>query len=859
MTKYNHQKIEKKWQKKWEKMKIFKTPDKSKKRKFYCLDMFPYPSAEGIHVGHLRGYTFSDVISKKRIMEGYNVLHPMGWDAFGLPAENFAIRTGIHPAILTKKAIKNIKRQLISAGYGYDWQREITTCQPDYYKWTQWLFLQLFKAGLAYKKEAPVNFCPSCKTVLANEQVINGRCERCDTLVEKKYLKQWFLKITDYAERLLKDLEKIDWPEKIKVMQQNWIGRSIGSELKFKIKNQDSEFISVFTTRADTIFGCTYLVIAPEHPIISNLKSQISNLKEVEEYIEEAKKKREIERLAEDKEKTGVELKGIKAINPINDQEVPIFVGDYVLMEYGTGAIMAVPGHDQRDFLFAKKYNLPIVEVIKPRIGKPPFPEQAGDETKVSSSTFAGTQVFEDDGILINSGPFDGLDSAKAREEITKYLEKRNLGKKAVYYKLRDWLISRQRYWGAPIPLVFCENCARKIKNQIKIKKFNKGELLNPGWIAVPERGLPVLLPKVKDFKPTGKGESPLAKVEKFIRVKCPKCGKSARRETDTLDTFVCSSWYYLAYVFWHKLGNQKSKIESQKSNKENIFIKYKNLLKNWLPVDLYIGGAEHATLHLLYSRFFAKALFDQKLIHFSEPFSKLFNQGIIYRQGAKMSKSKGNVVTPDYIIKKFGADTMRLYELFMGPADQATEWSDKGVVGCYRFLNKVWNLQEKIKNQKSKIKNNNLERLVHKTIKKVTEDIENFRFNTAVSALMVLTKELEKAENISISNYKLLLKLLAPLAPHLSEEIWQKLGGGKSIFFQSWPKYDSKLIKEEIITLVIQINGRVRDKIAVETPLSQKEAERLALEREKVKKWLGDKKIKKIIFVPGKLINIVI
>ncbi|PIV65117.1 MAG: leucine--tRNA ligase, partial [Candidatus Nealsonbacteria bacterium CG01_land_8_20_14_3_00_12] len=536
---YNPQKIGKKWQKIWGKIGIFKALDKSKKPKFYCLDMFPYPSAEGLHVGHLRGYTFSDVISKKKMMEGYNVLHPMGWDAFGLPAENFAIKTGIHPVLTTKKAIKNIKKQLISTGFGYDWQREINSSQPEYYKWTQWMFLKLYKRDLAYKKEAPVNFCPSCKTVLAREQVIDGKCERCDSLVEKKYLKQWFFKITDYAERLLNDLEKIDWPEKIKVMQRNWIGKSEGTEIKFLISN--SQFlIDIFTTRADTLFGCTYVVVAPEYPLIEELKPQISNWKEIEKYMEEAKKKTEIERLAEDynpptaQAKTGIELKGIKAVNPINNQEVPIFVADYVLMEYGTGAIMAVPAHDQRDLLFAKKYNLPIVEVIK----------------SVDGKSSVETTAFEEDGILTNSGVFNGLDSTKAKEEITKYLEKRNLGKRAIHYKLRDWLISRQRYWGAPIPIIYCPKC---------------------GGIPVPEQNLPVLLLKIKDFKPTGKGESPLAKVEKFVKVKCPKCGKSARRETDTLDTFVCSSWYFLRYV-------------DPKNQKE---FASKGKIKNWLPVDL--------------------------------------------------------------------------------------------------------------------------------------------------------------------------------------------------------------------------------------------------------------------------------
>jgi len=826
---YNPQKIEKKWQRQWEKWKLFKTPDKPKKPKFYVLDMFPYPSAEGVHVGHLRGYTFSDLIAKKKIMEGFNCLHPMGWDAFGLPAENFAIKTGIHPAKLTKKSIANIKKQLLSAGFGYDWKREICSCETNYYKWTQWMFLQLYQAGLAYKKEAAVNFCPSCKTVLANEQVIDGRCERCSSLVEKKYLKQWFFKITDYAERLLNGLNKIDWPEKIKIMQKNWIGKSEGTDIKFltggERMSSNSQFsIDVFTTRVDTLFGCTYVVIAPEHPLIEELKSKIENWNEVERYIKEAKKKTEIERLAEDKEKTGIEIRGIRAINPVNNQEVPIFVAGYVLMEYGTGAIMAVPAHDQRDFIFAKKHNLPIVEVIKSTDGKSSVTRalaKGKEETLVSSPA---KQAFEEDGVLTNSGVFNELSSAKAREEITKYLRKRNLGQTAIYYKLRDWLISRQRYWGVPIPIIYCPKC---------------------GEIPVPEKDLPVKLPEIKDFKPTGKGESPLAKSKKFVKVKCPKCGAAAKRETDTLDTFVCSSWYFLRYA------DPKNKKEF--ASKEKI--------KNWLPVDLYIGGAEHATLHLLYARFFTKFLFDQKLIHFPEPFLKLFNQGIVYRQGAKMSKSKGNVVTPDHIIKKFGADTMRLYELFMGPADQATEWSDKGVIGCYRFLNKVWNLSSKV-NYESGMKNDadkSLEKLIHKTIKKVTEDIENFRFNTATSALMILTNGMERQENLQTSDFRLLTLLLSPMAPHISEELWQKLGNKKSIFLEKWPKYTPKLIEEKVITLIIQVNGKVRDKIEVEADISEEKAKELAFSQKKVKNWIEGKEIKKVIFVPGKLINIVI
>lgn len=831
---YNPSKIESKWQKRWQKQGLFRTPDKSKKPKFYVLDMFPYPSAEGIHVGHMRGYTFSDVIAKKKMMEGYNVLHPMGWDAFGLPAENYALKTGIHPKISTRRAIKNIKKQLLAAGYGYDWQREISSMEPEYYKWTQWFFLQLYKKGLAYQKQAAVNWCPSCQTVLANEQVIDGFCERCHSRVEKKYLKQWFFKITKYAERLLNDLEKIDWPEKIKVMQRNWIGKSEGTEIKFQIViasqtkqsrgkqpvrgwppdfvlGHEIEYLDVFTTRVDTLFGCTYVVIAPEHHLIKNLNFKIKNWPEVKKYIEEAKKKTEIERTATDKEKTGVELKGIKAINPVNNQAVPIFVADYVLMEYGTGAIMAVPAHDQRDFVFAQKHNLPMVEVI--------IPQSQKFRSKAKSNL---TQAFEEDGVLINSAQFSGLFSAPAREKITQWLESQGQGRKLVCYKLRDWLISRQRYWGAPIPMIYCQKC---------------------GQLPVPEKDLPVQLPALKDFKPTGTGESPLAKSAKFVQVKCPKCRSQAKRETDTMDTFVCSSWYYLRYI--------------SPKLKDKPFDKLK--AKQWLPVDLYIGGAEHAVLHLLYARFLAKFMFDQKLIDFDEPFTRLFNQGTIYRQGAKMSKSKGNVVNPDDLIRKFGADTLRLYELFMGPADQATEWQDKGVIGCYRFLQKVWKLKSKVKNQALRqARSKNLEKLIHQTIKKVTDDIENFRFNTAVSALMILANQMEQEKEISNFQFLIFNLLLAPFVPHIAEELWRKLGRRQSIFRKEWPKYDPELVKEETFELVIQINGKARDKVEVSVEISRQGAKAVALKRDKVKKWLEGKEIKKVIFVPRRLINIV-
>lgn len=800
--KYFPQRIEKKWQKIWEKTGVFKTKDNSRKPKFYVLDMFPYPSAAGLHVGHLRGYTISDVISKKKLMEDFKVLHPMGFDAFGLPAENYAIKTGIHPQITTFRAIKNIKKQLISSGFGYDWEREIITCKPDYYKFTQWLFLTLFKAKLAYKKLSAVNFCPSCKTVLAREQVIDGRCERCSSEVEKKEMDQWFFKITEYAERLLRDLDKIDWPENIKTMQTNWIGKSEGTEVEFGITVGNSK-IKVFTTRIDTLFGVTFLVLAPEHPLLLELKDKIKNWQKIEKYINLARKKTEIERTIEGKEKEGIKIEGVDGIHPLTQEKIPIFVADYVLVEYGTGSVMGVPAHDQRDFIFAKKYNLEIKEVIRPKIGDSTFPKEA----------------FIEDGILHNSKAFSGLDSFTARKEITKYLKQRELGRSAICYKLRDWCISRQRYWGAPIPIIYCKKC---------------------GPMPVPEKDLPVILPTIKDFLPTGEGKSPLAKVEKFVKTKCPKCGNFAERETDTMDTFVCSSWYFLRYT---DSQNKKIFASSQK-------------IQKWLPVDLYIGGAEHAVMHLLYARFITKVLYDLGFLNFDEPFLKLFNQGTIYYQGAKMSKSKGNVVTPEYIFKKYGADTMRLYELFMGPADQATEWSDKGVVGCYRFLNRVWRLKEKVyKNVKSK----KTEKILHQTIKKVSEDLENFKFNTAISSLMILINEMEKEKKISISNFELLIKLLAPMAPHLAEELWEKVGGRKSIFFEKWPKYNPKLIEIERINLIVQVNGKVRDVIFVPCDVSEKEARALALKSEKILKHLEKKAIKKVIFIKNKLINFVV
>ena len=814
-SKYRPQKFEKKWREKWEELGIFQAKDKSKKPKFYCLDMFPYPSGEGLHVGHPRGYIATDIFSHYMRMKGFNVLHPMGWDAFGLPAENYAIKTGVHPEISTKRNIKRFRKQMDSIGLCYDWSREINTTDPEYYKWTQWIFLLLFKRGLAYEAVSPINFCPSCKTGLANEEVVDEKCERCGAKVVKKNLKQWVLKITAYAERLLKDLEGLDWPEKIITMQKNWIGKSEGWNINFKIKNQNAKIknIEVFTTRADTLFGCTYLVLAPEHPLIEELKDKITNYKFVKDYIEKSKQKSERDRISEVKDKTGVEIRGIKAINPVNNREITIFVADYVLQYYGTGAIMAVPAHDQRDFEFAKKFNLPIIEVIrKDKSSKPSLIEGA----------------YEGEGVLVNSGQFDGMRSQDARQRIGEWLARRDLAKKTVNYKLRDWIFSRQRYWGEPIPIVHCQKC---------------------GVVPLPEKELPLKLPKVEKYQPTGTGESPLATIKEWVNTKCPKCKEPAKRETNTMPQWAGSCWYFLRYV---DPKNKKAIMNPKKS-------------KYWLPVNLYVGGAEHAVLHLLYSRFWVKVLYDEGAIDFKEPFLKLRNQGLIMApDGQKMSKSRGNVINPDDIIKKYGADTLRLYEMFMGPFEDSIAWDIKGIEGCSRFLQRVWHLAQKskIKNQKSKIqtKNKKLESLIHKTIKKITEDIEQLKLNTAVSALMILVNEMSrKKEEITKEDIKNLLLLLAPFAPHITEELWQEMGFKGSVLIQKWPKYDEKLIKERKINLVIQINGKVRDTIEVDAGISEAKAKELAQNSEKIKKWLEGKEIKKVIFVKGKLINIVV
>ncbi len=795
MRQYDHKKIEKKWQKIWEDKGIYKTQE-TDSPKCYVLDMFPYPSGEGLHVGHPKGYIATDIYSRFKKMNGYNILHPMGWDAFGLPAENFAIKNKIHPEVSVSKNIKRFKEQLSILGFSYDWNREINTTDPKYYKWTQWIFLQMFKKGLAYQSYEPINWCPNCKTGLANEDLDGAKCERCDTVVEKKPLRQWVLKITEYADRMLEDLDELNWPESIKESQRNWIGRSEGSEIDFEIEGIDKK-IKVFTTRADTLFGATYCVLAPEHKLLDELKDNIKNWEEVEGYKKEVEQKTEIERTKEEREKTGVKLEGIFAVNPANKEKIPVFVADYVLGHYGTGAVMAVPAHDQRDFEFAKKFGLPIIEVIK-----------GGDISK---------EAFVGDGILVNSGEFNGMDNKKAKKAITEYVG----GKITVKYKLQDWVFSRQRYWGEPIPIVHCSDC---------------------GAVAVPEEDLPVELPKVQSYEPTGTGESPLAGIKDWVNTKCPKCGKDAKRETNTMPQWAGSCWYYLRY---EDPKNDNALVDKQKE-------------KYWSPVDVYVGGAEHATRHLIYARFWHKFLYDIGVVSYKEPFLRLQHVGLINAEdGRKMSKRWGNVINPDDIVKTYGADTLRVYEMFMGPFDQGVSWSTKSIIGARRFLEKVWKLSFKVK--KDNKKNESLQALLHKTIKKVSEDIESFDFNTAISQLMILANQMEKEEFVGKDDFKTFILLLSPFAPHIADELWEMQGLSGLVYEQKWPEYDQSLIKEQSINFVIQVNGKVRDVIKTNPDISEREALELAQKSEKVKKWIEKKGIKKIIFVKGRLINIIV
>lgn len=824
-VKYDSNEVEKKWQERWAEDDIYAVPDFSDRQKYYCLEMFPYPSGK-LHMGHVRNYSIGDVVARFKTMKGFHVLHPMGWDAFGLPAENAAIKHGgIHPAEWTIDNINNMREQLKQLGISYDWNREFATCDPEYYRWTEWLFLQLYHKGLAYKKLSAVNWCPDCATVLANEQVVNGGCERCKTTVEKRELAQWFFKITDYADRLLKDMDLLEgWPDKVKIMQENWIGRSEGAEIDFQVDGLE-DIITVYTTRPDTVFGVTYMVLAPEHPLVEKLIAGTEKEAEIKDFIRKVKNLSEIDRTSTEVEKVGLPL-GAHCINPLTGEKVPVLIANYVLLEYGTGCVMGVPAHDQRDFEFARKYNFPIRVVIQP----------AGVELDPDMMESA----YDEEGYLVNSGSFNGQPNKDAIKNITCYLEEKGLGRFRVTYRLRDWLISRQRYWGAPIPIIYCDVC---------------------GIVPVPEADLPVLLPMNVEFKPTGR--SPLAECPDFVNTTCPVCGGPGKRETDTMDTFMCSSWYYYRYTSPRETDGpwDKAKVDY------------------WLAVDQYIGGVEHAILHLLYSRFFTKVLNDLDLVSNQEPFTNLLTQGMVLKDGAKMSKSKGNVVSPEDIIARYGADTARMFILFAAPPERDLEWSDQGVEGCYRFLNRVWRLVEPLAETLKKAPgrtapnlvgiNREMRRITHKTIKKVTEDISTrFNFNTAVSAIMELVNALYQFKEVPECDrdpavlkeaVDSLLLLLAPFAPHITEEIWEATGHQGSVHLQSWPSYDPEAIVEDEITIVVQINSRVRDRMLVPAGLTAGEMQERVMKDPKILNLTEGKKIVKIIPVPGKLVNIVV
>ena len=839
MSKYPFNVIEPKWQKYWEENKTFKTYEKEdvdKSKRAYVLDMFPYPSGVGLHAGHVghpEGYTATDIYSRYLRMNGYNVLHPMGFDSFGLPAENYAIKTGTHPYVTTQRNIANFKRQIKSLGFSYDWDREISTCDEDYYKWTQWIFLQLYKAGLAYEAFTPINWCPSCKTGLANEEVKEGRCERCGTKVEKKNIRQWMLKITAYAEKLLEGLDNLDWPESVKTMQRNWIGKSEGASVLFKLEDYD-ESLEVYTTRCDTLFGATYMVIAPEHPLVAKL-TKPEQKEAVEKYLDITKHKSDLERTDLAKEKTGV-FTGSYALNPLSGKRLPIWIADYVLISYGTGAIMAVPAHDERDWEFAKKYNLPIIEVLKSPIN-------------------VQEKAWTEDGIHVNSSWLDGLNKKDAIDKVLSYLEEHKCGHKAINYKLRDWVFSRQRYWGEPIPLVHCPHC---------------------GIVPLRDDQLPLTLPSVDKYEPSGTGESPLSKVEDWVNCTCPRCGGKAKRETNTMPQWAGSCWYYLRYL------DPKNDERFVAVDKEEY----------WMPVSLYVGGAEHAVLHLLYSRFWHHVLYDLGYLHTPEPFKRLVNQGMITsfayqrknkslvasdtveeRGGkyyskedgeeltqviAKMSKSLKNVINPDDYIRDYGADSVRMYEMFMGPLTESKPWATQGFIGIYRFLDKVWRIATE-KEIKETPPSKELDRLMHKTIKKVTEDTSSLAFNTAISQMMVFVNELNKAPFLPKECLENLVLLLSPYTPHLSEELWERLGHKPSISNVAWPKYDEEKTKDDTVEIVIQINGKLRAKLIVDASTPKEELLKLAREDETVKKWTEGKSIIKEIVVPGKLINIVV
>ena len=818
IDRYNPQEIEPKWQQRWDKDRLYQVSDDDPRPKWYALTMFPYTSGD-LHIGHWYAMSPSDVHARFKRMQGYNVLHPMGFDAFGLPAENAAIQRGIHPFTWTMQNVKNMRRQLRSIGAIYDWSREVVTCLPEYYRWTEWFFLKLYQAGLAYRGKAPVNWCPKCQTVLANEQVLGGGfCERCSTAVTRRDLEQWFFRITKYADELM-NFDGIDWPERIQTMQRNWIGRSEGTEISFALEHPGTaeKEIRVFTTRPDTTFGVTFMVFAPEHPLVSVLTTP-KRKAEVQAYIEKSRRLSEIERLSTEKEKDGVFI-GSYCTNRLNGEKVPIWIADYVLLSYGTGVVMGVPAHDERDFLFAKKYHIPIRVVVAP-------PGWQGDELE---------EAHIEEGTLVNSGQFNGLPSKQGIEAISDFLEEKGWGKRTVSYRLRDWLISRQRYWGAPIPMVYCDKC---------------------GIVPVPEEDLPVLLPEDAEFRPTG--ESPLKYHEQFVNTTCPRCGGPGKRETDTMDTFMCSSWYFLRYT----------------SPSCNDFPFDDKKIKFWMPVDLYTGGAEHAVMHLFYSRFFIKALRDMGLVNFDEPFTRLFNQGIIIAQKHKMSKSRGNVITPDAYVSDLGADTVRAYLMFLAPWEQGGEWNDSSISGISRWLNRIWQLaldgyqaDKKATPDRTKKAERELSRLTHQTIRKVTLDIEKLRFNIMLSALMEYTNYLAKVkETGSVStpaweeSIDILLRLLAPTAPHLTEELWERTGRPYSIHNQPWPQWDEALAKDEEITLVVQVNGKLRDRITVPVSITEDELPQLLQEKAtKANAYLKGKKVRKRIYVPGRLINFVV
>ena len=799
---YNPKEIEQKWQKIWDDEKAFAASDDYSKPKYYALVEFPYPSGQGLHVGHPRPYTALDIVARKRRMEGYNVLYPMGWDAFGLPTENYAIKNHIHPKIVTKNNVHRFKEQLHSLGYSFDWDREINTTDPEYYKWTQWIFLKLFKAGLAYKAEMPINWCTSCKVGLANEEVVNGHCERCGAEVIRKVKSQWMLKITEYADKLLEGLDHVDYIERVKVSQKNWIGRSTGAEVDFPIAGKEDK-LRIYTTRPDTLFGVTYMVISPEHPYIEKFASEIKNLDEVKAYQEQAARKSDFERSELAKEKTGVKIDGLTAVNPVNGKEIPIWVSDYVLMSYGTGAIMAVPAHDERDWEFAKKFNMPIIQVV----------ESSEGPVDVNEAAFVDVAT----GKLVNSGFLNGMEVAEAKKAIIEYLEKENIGTQKTNYKLRDWVFSRQRYWGEPIPIVHCDKC---------------------GYVPLPEDQLPLELPDVESYMPTDNGESPLAAMRSWVETTCPCCGGPAERETDTMPQWAGSSWYFLRYTDPHNTEALASP----------------EALKYWMPVDWYNGGMEHTTLHLLYSRFWHRFLYDEKVVPCPEPYQKRTSHGMILGEnGEKMSKSRGNVVNPDDIVNEFGADTLRTYEMFIGAFELSAAWSNEGVKGCRRFLERVWKLQEIVTDEAGYSKE--LETRMHQTIKKVSSDFETLKYNTAIAAMMSLINDFYKAGKVTRDEFKTLLILLNPVAPHMTEELWQIMNYGGRLYQTSWPTYEEAKTVESEVEIAVQVNGKVRATIKIAADITKEDA--IAAGKAAVADKLTGQIVKEI-YVPGRLVNIV-